>query len=122
MEATKQVSDVVNGIRSSMSVSAEGVVRTVKTVNDTVELGVNAQKSLVDIVELVQGLNRQIHDIAQLCSEQVKTSESVNRTVDRLRQSSLTVTEAMDQGATITLTLEPEAYELGRLVEQLTKK
>ena len=122
MEATKQVVEVVNGIRNSMSISAEGVARTVKTVNDTVELGVNAQQSLADIVELVQGMNRQIHDIAQLCSEQVRASESVNHIVESLRQSSLMVTEAMDQGAAITLTLEPEARELGRLVEQLTKK
>ena len=122
VEATKQVGEAVSGIRDSMRVSAEGVTRTVKTVNDTVELGVDAQKSLADIVELVQGMNQQIHDIARLCSEQVKTSEAVTRTVDRLRDSSLMVTEAMDQGAAITLTLEPEARELGLLVEQLTKK
>ncbi|MDL2210913.1 methyl-accepting chemotaxis protein, partial [Desulfovibrio sp. OttesenSCG-928-O18] len=122
MEATKQVDEAVGGIRSSMRVSAEGVSRTSETVLATVELGVNAQNSLADIVTLVQGMNEQIHDIARLCSEQAETSNGVAGTVDRLRQSSILVTEAMDEGAAITRALEPEARELGLLVEQLMKK
>ena len=82
----------------------------------------NAQNSLKDIVELVQRMSEQIHDIAGLCGEQAKTSEGVADTVERLRQSSVAATEAMDEGAAITHTLEPEARDLGRLMEQLTKK
>ena len=121
VEATRQVEDAVGGIRTSMQVSAEGVVRTSETVGNTVELGMNAQKSLADIVDLVQAMNQQIHDIARLCSEQAATSEQVAGTVDRLRQSSILVSDAMDEGAAITRTLEPEARELGLLVDQLTK-
>jgi methyl-accepting chemotaxis protein len=105
-----------------MRVSAEGVSRTAKTVNDTVDLGVNAQRSLADIVELVQRMSEQIHDIARLCGDQAKTSESVSNTVERLRLSSVAAAGAMDEGAAITKTLEPEARDLGRLMEQLTKK
>jgi len=122
VEATKQVEEAVGGIRISMRVSADGVARTAKTVLDTVELGLSAQTSLTDIVKLVQGMNEQIHDIARLCGEQAHTSEGVANTVDKLRQSSIMVTEAMDEGAAITRTLEPEARELGLLVDQLTKK
>ena len=122
VEATKQVGEAVGGIRTSMRVSADGVARTAKTVNDTVDLGMNAQNSLKDIVELVQRMSEQIHDIAGLCGEQAKTSEGVADTVERLRQSSVAATEAMDEGAAITHTLEPEARDLGRLMEQLTKK
>ena len=122
VEATKQVGEAVGGIRTSMRVSAEGVARTAETVHDTVDLGMNAQSSLADIVDLVQRMSEQIHDIAALCGEQAKTSEGVSGIVDRLRQSSIAATEAMDEGAAITRTLEPEARELGSLMEQLTAK
>jgi len=120
VDATKQVSEAISGIRNSMEISAQGVARTARTVNDTVELGHNAQNALGEIVKLVEKMNDQIHDIAGLCSEQAETSEGVTATVDRLRQLSAVVTEAMHEGAAITRTLEPEARELGLLVDQLT--
>ena len=122
VQATNQVEESINGIRSSMRISAQGVARATETVNATVSLGHEAQSSLADIVGLVQGMNEQIHDIANLCRDQAATSEQVADIVDRLRQLSIVVSEAMDEGAAITRTLEPEARELGLLVEQLTKQ
>ncbi len=120
MQATRQVDEAISGIRKSMEVSAEGVSRTAATVNRTVTLGHEARASLTDIVELVQGMSDQIHGIASLCQEQSATSSQVTGTVDRLRELSHSVAGAMSEGAAITRTLEPEAKELGLLVEQLT--
>lgn len=121
VQATKQVEESVNGIRSSMSVSAQGVTRTMETVQATVSLGHEAQASLGDIVNLVRGMSEQINDIARLCKEQASTGEQVGGIVDRLRQISLVVGEAMDESAAIARALEPEAQELGLLVDQLSK-
>ena len=122
VQATKQVDESVNGIRNSMRVSAQGVVRTVETVQATVSLGHQAQASLGDIVDLVRGMSDQINDIARLCREQANTGEQVGGIVDRLRQLSLVVGEAMGESATIARALEPEARELGLLVDQLSQK
>ena len=121
VDATKQVSEAISGIRGSMEVSAQGVARTAETVNGTVELGHNAQGALSEIVTLVEKMNEQIHDIAKHCNEQAATSEGVSAIVDKLRLLSAGVSEAMDEGASIARTLEPEANELAQLVEQLTK-
>ena len=118
--ATKQVEESVNGIRTSMRVSAQGVARTAETVNTTVALGQSAQEALSDIVNLVKTMNEQIHEIAALCREQAATSEQVAGTVERLRQISIAVDEVMDESAAVTRSLEPEARELGVLVEQLS--
>ncbi len=121
VQATRQVDDAVKGIRSSMKVSAEGVARTVTTVQSTVALGHDAQASLKDIVELVRAMDDQIHGIADLCRAQAATSEQVAGVVDRLRSLSQTVSQAMEQSAATAHSLEPEANELGLLVEQLNK-
>ena len=120
MEATRQVDDSIKGIRNSMRVSAEGVTRTVETVQSTVNLGHEAQASLQDIVGFVQGMSEQIHDIAGLCREQAATSEQVAAVMERLRQLSHSVDRAMSQGAEVSRALGPEARELGLLVEQLS--
>ena len=121
VEATKQVEESVNGIRASMRVSAQGVAHTAETVSTTVTLGQSAQEALSDIVNLVKTMNEQIHEIAALCREQANTSEQVAGTVDRLRQISIAVDEVMDESAAITRSLEPEARELGVLVDQLSQ-
>ena len=120
--ATKQVEEAIMGMRSSMQISAQGVSRTAGTVHDTVELGTTAQSALTEIVTLVQGVSEWIIDIAMLCRQQAETSEAVTDIVESLRQSSITVSAAMEDSATIACTLEPEANELGSLVEQLSKK
>ncbi len=122
VQATQQVDQSIRGIRNSMRTSAEGVSRTIETVQSTVTLGLDAQTSLSDIVELVKGMTDQIHDIAGLCREQASTSEQVARTVEHLRQLSLSVSKAMNEGAAISSDLVPQAQELGSLVEQLTHK
>ncbi len=122
MQATKQVGEAVGGIRSSMKVSAEGVARTAETVNKTVELGHDAQASLSDIVQLVAGMTDQIRGIAGLCRDQSDISGRVTDVVERLRELSLSVTNAMGEGSAIARDLEPEAKELGLLVERLTKE
>ena len=122
VETTKQVEESVKGLHSSMHVSAQGVSRTAETVNATVSLGHSAQESLSDIVGLVKAMSEQIHDIAGLCRDQAATSEQVAATVDRLRKLSIVVSDAMDEGSAITRSLEPEARELGVLVEQLSRR
>ncbi|MDR2891843.1 MAG: methyl-accepting chemotaxis protein [Deltaproteobacteria bacterium] len=122
MAATKQVEESINGIRGSMQISAQGVTRTIETVNATVTLGHNAQASLSDIVGLITAMSEQIHGIADLCRDQAATSTQINKTVDSLRQLGIMVGNAMNEGATMVSSLEPEARELGRLVEQLSKR
>ena len=120
--ATKQVEEAIMGMRRGMEISAQGVSRTARTVHDTVELGIPAQNALAEIVTLVQGVSERIIDIAMLCRQQAKTGEDVTDSVERPRQLSITVGTAMEDSATIACTLEPEANELGSLVEQLSKK
>ena len=120
VQATQQVHASIKNIRDSMQVSAEGVERTTKTVHGTVELGHNAQDVLKDIVELMQGMNEQIHGIAGLCREQATAGEQVSSAVDSLRTLSASVSEAMKEGAEISHALAPEAKELGLLVDELT--
>ena len=122
MQATRQVDDSIKNIRGSMHISAEGVDRTAKTVVATVALGHEARKSLQDIVNLVQGMNRQIHDIAALCREQAATSEQVSSVVEQLRQISMSTGKTMRESAGFASALVPEAKELGLLVEQLTSR
>ena len=88
----------------------------------TVALGHEARKSLQDIVNLVQGMNRQIHDIAALCREQAATSEQVSSVVEQLRQISMSTGKTMRESAGFASALVPEAKELGLLVEQLTSR
>ena len=121
MEATRRVDDSIKNIRDSMQVSAEGVARTGRAVQSAVELGQEAHGSLEDIVGLVQGVNEQVHDIADFCREQAATSEHAASLVEQLRSLTASVTEAMREGEDISATLEPEAQELGQLMQELTK-
>lgn len=120
MEATRQVELSIAGIRDSMQVSSEGVGRTTRSVQTTVESGIEAQKVLADIVGLVQGMSEQIHDIAGRCGEQATASAQVSKTVDCLRMLSSEASDAMSEGTALADALAPEAKELGLLVEQLT--
>ena len=122
MEATKQVNISISTIHSSMQTSSLGLQRTREAVQSTVELGLEAQSSLSDIVELVQRMNAHIQDIATLCRDEETISDQVSNIVERLRESCAAVGTAMDDGADLSHNLAPQAEELGELVEKLSKK
>ena len=122
MEATKQVNQSINAIHNSMQTSSVGLHRTRDAVQSTVKLGLEAQSSLTDIVALVQRMNAQIHEIANLCTDEETISGQVTDIVDRLRASCATVGTAMGDGVALSNNLAPQAEELGVLVEKLSRK
>lgn len=120
-EATHQVDTAVLGIRGSMKVSAEGVERTIVTVNETALMGHQARASLAEIVTLVQGMRQQVENIAGYCGEHTVTSEGVLRTVEHLRVLSGEVSGLMTVNLDVAQSLQPRAQELGLLVDQLQR-
>jgi methyl-accepting chemotaxis protein len=121
VQATKQVGESLQSLRGSMQVSADGVADTVNTVSNAMNLGHEAKSSLDGIVALVREMSSQIRDIASLCGEQASSSAQVTTVVEHLGRLSRVVKETMDESAAIVGELQPEARELYKLVEQLSK-
>ncbi len=122
MQATRQVDEAIKQIRANMDSSIEGVERAVNQVGRTVELGNKARESLGDIVNLVQSVNAQIQGIAGLCRDQSATSAKISGIVENLRILSDSTGSNMKESAQIAGAFGPQADELTKLVEELTKK
>ncbi len=122
MQATTQVDQAVRGIQDSMREGSERVTRASAAAAETMRLGNDARASLDDIVGLVHSVTKQIHGIAGLCQEQSADTGRISGTVDSLSSLSSQVRSDVDQSEDAARLLEPEADELARLVDELTRR
>lgn len=119
MTATHEVGEAVRNIQNGTRKNVENVERSGQIITNVTEMVRNAQKSLQEIVGLVDRATDQVRSIATASEEQSAASEEITRSVDEVRRISEETSQAMRESAQAVSELAHQASVLRSLVDQL---
>ncbi len=96
MQATQEVGNAIRAIQEGTRSAVQGMETAVGAVERSRELSAQSGEALSGIVELVVQSSDQVQSIAAAAEQQSSTSESINRSVEAVRESADGLTGEME--------------------------
>jgi len=121
MDATKQVEESINGIRSGAKKSGETTKEADEVVKKATELASMSGTALDEILGLVEGTSTRIASIATAAEEQSATSEQITRSVDEINSITDETSRDMHVASDGVEDLKNLVADLEGLIDQLKR-
>jgi methyl-accepting chemotaxis protein len=110
--ATKQIRQVIDTIKTDTAVAVSSMETGTKEVAQWAQLTHSAGKALDDIVEMVRQVGQKVNEIAFAAAEQSATTDEIAKNTDSVSRLTTELAAASEQSAA-------SANELSRLAEEL---
>ncbi|WP_415719398.1 methyl-accepting chemotaxis protein [Maridesulfovibrio sp.] len=122
MNATKDVSLVVEAIQDSSNANVHSMEEAAKSVLDSTRLAEKAGEALGEIVNLVEGVTGQVQNISAAAEQQSVSSDQINSSSRNINQMAELTTNSMDKSNDSAKELSVLAMELRTLIDELREE
>ncbi|WP_163351177.1 methyl-accepting chemotaxis protein [Desulfovibrio sp. JC010] len=122
MDATKDVSLVVEAIQESSHANVQSMEQAAKSVLDSTRLAEQAGEALEEIVSLVNGVTGQVQNISAAAEEQSVSSDQINSSSKNINQMAELTTQSMEKSNDSAKDLSILAMELRSLIDGLREE
>ena len=119
MEATREVSNVINGIQKGTYENIQSVELAASAVSEANSMALKAGESLNDIVHLVDDVANKIESIAAASEEQSAASCQINRSLEEVNSISSETSATMKEAAEAVEHLAKQAENLRAIIEAI---
>ncbi len=119
MDATRDVTLVVEAIQESSRTNVQSMEEAAQSVLDSTRLAEQAGEALEEIVTLVGGVTGQVQNISAAAEEQSVSSDQINSSSKSINQMALMTTKSMDKTRESAEDLSGLAAELRSLIDGL---
>ena len=119
MVATQEVGNAISAIQNSTDKSIHSMEQTSNMVGQSTELTIEAQNSLSQILEIIQGTSDQVRAIATAAEEQSAASEEINRGTDEINTIAIDTAGAMENSALAIGRLSELSDQLRSIIEDM---
>ena len=119
MNATKDVSLVVEAIQYSSNANVQSMEEAAKSVLDSTRLAEKAGEALGEIVTLVEGVTGQVQNISAAAEQQSVSSDQINSSSRNINHMAELTTKSMEKSNDSAKDLSALAMELRTLIDEL---
>lgn len=119
MDATRDVTLVVEAIQDSSRTNVQSMEEAAQSVLDSTRLAEQAGESLEEIVSIVSGVTGQVQNISAAAEEQSVSSDQINSSSKSINQMAMMTTRSMDKTRDSAEDLSGLAAELRSLIDGL---
>ena len=122
MDATRDVTLVVEAIQESSRTNVQSMEEAAQSVLDSTQLAEQAGDALEEIVSLVGGVTGQVRNISAAAEEQSVSSDQINSSSKSINQMAQMTTKSMDKTRNSAQDLSGLAAELRSLIDGLREE
>ena len=119
MDATRDVTIVVEAIQESSQTNVQSMEEAAQSVLDSTQLAEQAGKALEEIVSLVGGVTGQVQNISAAAEEQSVSSDQINSSSKSINEMAQMTTQSMDKTRESADDLSGLAAELRELIDEM---
>ncbi|WP_461208822.1 methyl-accepting chemotaxis protein [Desulfocurvus sp. DL9XJH121] len=119
MDATRQVTGVIGGIREGTNQSRQAGLEAFDAVGRSTSLAEDSGRVLREIVEIIDGTAAQVQAIAAASEEQSATSDEISRAVEEISQIARSTLEEMSRSSEAITGLQSQAANLDGLIRDI---
>lgn len=119
MNSTTDVADAIHAIQASADKSMKQVDLSVENIAQATEYANQSGDALREIFQLIETSSDQVRAIAAASEQQSAASEQINRSISEANQRADELAHAMNTAADAVNSLDAQAQDLGRIVEDL---
>ena len=119
MNSTTDVAAAISAIQTSADKSMQQVDLAVENIAQATEYANQSGEALKEIFQLIETSSDQVRAIAAASEQQSAASEEINRSISEVNHRADGLVHAMNAAAAAVESLDTQAQNLGRIVEDL---